>query len=325
MRRACELRRTDGSAETESRWCSRGSDVMRGRLAPILASGLAVLSVVGAVAVAVPSAGAVGGSTGSTGAPAACTRATASQLVEQHRLNGFLLPNPVRQVLCGSFTGPGSEAMAVTIGAPTCWPIQRWAVFTLSGGTWRLVLDQPAYLIPPLRAVGSAIRETTAVHRSNDPRCLPSGGTRSRLWRWNGSRLAAGPWKQVTGGKQPDSRAFDSPSRNISCGMFDDSSRQACRLSERGPSAEGDPRRERCGGDLPQPGLSEHVQPRRSRREQVSGPRVRQADHRRPLPLPLPRDRGQVHGDADRQGLPDQPRRNPANRLATFRTEAMCV
>lgn len=156
-------------------------------------------------------------------AAAPCSKALAKQLVNQHKLNRFILPNPVGQVLCGPFTGAGSQAMAITVLAPTCWGVQNWGVFTFSGGSWRLVLDQPAYLFPPLVAVGGGIRETTAVHRPGDPRCFPSGGKRSRLWRWNGSRLVAGPWKQVTKG-DPKSRAFDSPSRNISCGMSDDSS-----------------------------------------------------------------------------------------------------
>jgi Family of unknown function (DUF6636) len=163
-----------------------------------------------------------------------CSKATARRLVNEHRLNGFLLANPVVQLLCGSFTGPGSTAMAVTIGpAPTCWPIQRWAVFSLRGGAWRLVLDQPAYLIPPLVAVGSNIRETTAVHRRGDARCLPSGGTHARTWHWNGKRLVAGPWKQVTKGKAAPatgSRAtksgyFKTPSGNILCGFAHSTSR----------------------------------------------------------------------------------------------------
>lgn len=162
-------------------------------------------------------------SPGTSTATSGCSRAKARQLVEQHHLNGFLLPNPVSQVLCGPFTGPGSQAMAVTILAPTCWGIQRWGVFRFASGTWRLVLDQPAYLVPPLVAVGSEIRETTAVFRSGDPRCIPSGGAHARIWHWNGSRLVAGPWKRVAKG-EPEARGFDSPSLNISCGMFDDSS-----------------------------------------------------------------------------------------------------
>jgi hypothetical protein len=159
---------------------------------------------------------------GASRAAADCSVAAATQLVEQHQLNSFLLPNPVRQVLCGSFTGPGSEAMAVTIGAPTCWPIQRWAVFRFTGSSWELVLDQSTFLNPPLVAVGSDIQETAPLHRSGDARCLPSGGTRARLWHWDGNRLVAGPWRQVTPG-EPQPRkpvVFRSPSGNIRCALW---------------------------------------------------------------------------------------------------------
>ena len=180
---------------------------------------LALLIIASLGFAASPSAGPVE----SSNASAACSKSTAKQLVNQHNLNHFILPNPVGQVLCGPFTGRGSESMAVTILAPTCWGVQHWAVFALDGGTWRLVLEQAAYLHPPLVAVGSGIRETTAVHRAGDPRCFPSGGKRSRIWHWNGSRLVAGPWNQDTKG-DPKPRGFDSPSLNISCGMFDDRS-----------------------------------------------------------------------------------------------------
>jgi hypothetical protein len=164
---------------------------------------------------------AAGPSHGAEAATPACTEATALQLVEQHRLNSFLLPSPVRQVLCGSFTGPGSEAMAVTIGAPTCWPVQRWAVFRFTGSSWQLVLDQSSFINPPLVAVGSDIEETAPLHRAGDARCLPSGGTRARLWHWDGAKLVAGPWRQVTAG-EPQPRkplVFRSPSGNIRCAM----------------------------------------------------------------------------------------------------------
>ena len=155
-------------------------------------------------------------------AAAPCSKALAKRLVNQHNQNHFALPNPVVQALCGPFTGPGSQAMAVTILAPTCWPVQHWAVFTLSGGSWRLVHEQPAYLHPPLVRVGTGIRETTAVSRPGDSRCFPSGGKRSRIWRWNGSRLVAGPWQQV-GHPDPEPRVFYSPSSNVFCAMRDDS------------------------------------------------------------------------------------------------------
>jgi hypothetical protein len=165
---------------------------------------IALAAAAGVACVLTPTAGAapssafayrsLSGAAASDASPAACSKATAKRLVNQHNLNHFTLPNPVGQALCGPFTGRDSRAMAVTILAPTCWPVQHWAVFAFSGGVWRLVLEQPAYLYPPLVRVGSGIRETTAVQRRGDSRCLPSGGKRSRIWRWNGSRLVAGPW-----------------------------------------------------------------------------------------------------------------------------------
>ena len=77
-----------------------------------------------------------------------CSQATATQLVNQNDLNNFLLQDPVQQVLCGSFTGPDSEAMVVAIGAPTCWGTQRWAVFRFSGGAWELVLSSGVRVSP---------------------------------------------------------------------------------------------------------------------------------------------------------------------------------
>jgi hypothetical protein len=160
---------------------------------------------------------------GTSTASGDCSETTARQVVEQYpEVNIFDLPNPVQQVLCGSFTGPDSDAMAVTIGAPTCWPIQNWAVFRFNAGDWQLVLNQPSYLVPPLAAFGADIRETTAVHRKGDARCFFNGGTRARSWHWDGTHLVAGPWKQVSKG-EPRAKGFYSPSHNIYCGMYDDS------------------------------------------------------------------------------------------------------
>lgn len=62
-----------------------------------------------------------------------CTEANARQLIAEHDLNDFLLPNPVLQLLCGPFTGPGSQAMAVVIGPlPTCWITSGWVVFSFT-------------------------------------------------------------------------------------------------------------------------------------------------------------------------------------------------
>jgi hypothetical protein len=176
--------------------------------------------VVGVAAIAV----AVGAFAGAGGAaPAECSRATA---LEVGRPYAFDPARPaVSLVACGAFLGPGSEAMVVTFGSPTCWPVQSWAVFGLRDGTWRLVKRIASYLHPPLVITGTSIRETTAVHRAGDPRCLPSGGRRARTWRWNGTDFVAGPWTTVTPGARPRPPAvpgfsgfFKTPSRNIVCG-----------------------------------------------------------------------------------------------------------
>jgi hypothetical protein len=112
--------------------------------------------------------------------------------------------------------------MAFTLGAPTCWPVQGWAVFSFRDGDWRLVLSQAlVFVVPPLAAVGGDIRETRPVYRRGDPRCIPSGGTHARTWHWNGTRFAAGPWKQVKPPAAPaaprKSGHFKTPSGNIVC------------------------------------------------------------------------------------------------------------
>jgi hypothetical protein len=145
-------------------------------------------------------------------AVASCSKATATRLVKQHRLNPFLLQKPVAQVLCGPFTGPGSKAMAVTILAPTCAPIQNWAVFSFRGGAWRLVLKRSEFVMPPLVAAGSDIRETVPVYRTGDNRCNPTGGTKTVTWHWNGSRFTA------TNSKQPQQLVtFLSADRKVWC------------------------------------------------------------------------------------------------------------
>jgi hypothetical protein len=162
----------------------------------------------------------VASASGRAGVAAAdCSKATATPLVNEHQLNAFLLPDPVVQVLCGPFTGAGSQAMAVTIGASTCWGVQRWAVFRFDGANWQLVLNEPAFLYS-LVAVGNDLKETTPVFRSGDPRCVPSGGKRSRTWHWDGSRFVAGAWKQISGAARTTA-TFKSPGRNISCEIHD--------------------------------------------------------------------------------------------------------
>ncbi len=164
---------------------------------------------------------------GTSTASSDCSEATARQVVQPRLdVNIFDLPNPVHQVLCGPFTGSDSNAMAVAIAAPTCWPTQNWAVFRFAAGGWQLVLNQPAYLSSPLAAVGSDIRETTGVHRSGDPRCFFNGGTHARTWHWDGTRFVASAWKQVTPGKarKKDAVVFSPLRYGVTCHMTDDGS-----------------------------------------------------------------------------------------------------
>lgn len=150
-----------------------------------------------------------------------CSEATAQMLVERFGLNNFIVDDPVEQVLCGPFAGEGSEAMAITIGsAPTCWPVQRWAVARYVGGDWQLVLDRYAFLSAPLVAVGGDLREATPAFRIGDPRCVPSAGTHTRTWHWDGARLVAGPWDADRDGKPLKQFAFIDP-KGVQCAILD--------------------------------------------------------------------------------------------------------
>jgi hypothetical protein len=120
--------------------------------------------------------------------------------------------------------------MAVAFTAPTCWPVQGWAVYRRSGGAWKLVMARRGVFIFPLVAVGSGLRETEPVFRPGDPRCIPSGGEHARVWHWDGERFVAGPWKQTKAGAAPPPPPpppaagglpnvgyFKTPSGNIVC------------------------------------------------------------------------------------------------------------
>ncbi len=161
------------------------------------------------------------GSPGASTASGNCSKATALQVATRFRVVADpTLPSPIAKVLCGPFTGPGSRAMAVTFARGTCLPNHGWALFSYTNGGWQLVPGRHDGFVVSLAGVGSDIRETVPVWRSYDSPCNPSGGTRARTWRWNGSRLVAGPWKQVTPADSYVNGAFKSPSSNIVCEYF---------------------------------------------------------------------------------------------------------
>jgi hypothetical protein len=149
-----------------------------------------------------------------------CGHATAEQVAG--KLDPFTVgvPDPVGPVLCGQFTGRGSDAMAVGLLAPTCWGIQQWAVFTFADGAWKRVLDRSEFIYR-LAAVGDEIRVTMPVFAIGDPRCVPTGGKSTRLWHWNGVRLVAGP-PTITRPKIVHRYEFQTPDHNTACNLADD-------------------------------------------------------------------------------------------------------
>jgi hypothetical protein len=186
-----------------------------------------------------------------------CSKETATRAVNEHELNAFLLPDPVMQVLCGSFTGPGSTAMAVTIAASTCWSPQFWAVFDFAGGAWRPVYDEWTFVAADLEAVGDDLRVTTAVHQIGDGRCGPSGGTEARIFHWDGSRLIAGEPTQVKPRTPLESAYFGiarkgeclMTQRWVRCEFTRQGRKREAKLSRAGETAIQLVRRNRCGCD----------------------------------------------------------------------------
>jgi len=151
-----------------------------------------------------------------------CSKAEAVEAVKRLGLRDISPTYPVWKVLCGAFAGAGSQTMVAFISGDGNIGMLYWAVFRWSGSEWQFLMKQRHAAI--LTAVGSDIRETWSIYRPDDPRCCPSGGTKSRIWHWNGSRFTASAWKQATTGT-PASPAgsgfkygyFKTPSGNIQC------------------------------------------------------------------------------------------------------------
>ena len=77
-----------------------------------------------------------------------------------------------------------------------------------------------------ITAAGPDLRETVSIMREGDSHCCPTGGTKARLWHWNGTRFTPGPWKQVTPGDPAEGLAFSPlPGKDsASCYIRDDGS-----------------------------------------------------------------------------------------------------
>jgi uncharacterized protein DUF6636 len=171
---------------------------------------------------AVPSAKSPNASLGSSATSGRCSEAAGRRIVKQLRLGDPYVADPFGKVLCGAFTGPGSQAMVVMLRGQGNTGFVHWVVFRWAGGAWQFLMKQPAGA--SITAAGSDIRQTLPIYRPADSRCCPSGGTKTRIWHWNGSRFVAGPWKQVTPGAAAASKGgvtddyFKTPSGNIVCG-----------------------------------------------------------------------------------------------------------
>ena len=145
---------------------------------------------------------------------------------------------PTAQVLCGVlFLGPGVEAMAASVAVPGCGMTGDWIVLRYQGGSWQLVFESHNGAV--IAAVGSDVKETQNVLRPSDPHCFPTGGTRSRVWHWNDSRLVSnGPWRYSKPQAKPPSKPsttsvfFYSPSRNLACAIQLTQGRTAFCLSQ---------------------------------------------------------------------------------------------
>lgn len=100
--------------------------------------------------------------------------------------------------------------MIVSFKAATCGGTFGWAAFRRHRGRWNLVWRYRNGQ-RSIAKVGKEIRETVNILRPGDPRCLPTGGTKSRRWSWNGRTFVAGRWTYVNPG------SFASPDRHVTC------------------------------------------------------------------------------------------------------------
>jgi hypothetical protein len=127
-----------------------------------------------------------------------CSRQTAEAIAGPTNPFNPIVSDPVLQVLCGPLAGPGSNAMAVSLTASTCWSPQGWSIYVYTDSAWQQMLHVNDWLSERLVVLdGGGIREVSPVFTPNDPRCVPSGGTRGRTWKWNGSQFIASAWKHT--------------------------------------------------------------------------------------------------------------------------------
>lgn len=160
---------------------------------------LALMLAVGALVTALPGLAATAGANSGD-----CGEATAGALLSENPdIDHAGPPFVIGQVLCGEFTGPGSEAMVLSFSPPTCGVFFGWAVFSRQpDGTWKL-----AWVYrngqTSLTAVGTDLEETNKILVGDQPRCTTALSTKSRTWHWGGDGFVAGPWTAHLAGTHP--------------------------------------------------------------------------------------------------------------------------
>jgi hypothetical protein len=96
-------------------------------------------------------------------------------------------------------------------------------VLSFTDGAWHHVAGpwDRGPRIEGLKRVGDDIREEQPAFRSADHGCVPTGGSRARLWRWDGTRLKAGAFHR---GRRADPRphAFRVFGGVLACSLRDD-------------------------------------------------------------------------------------------------------
>ena len=158
-----------------------------------------------------------------------CSKAEAVVAVRRLGLRDVSPDYPVYKVLCGAFTGAGSQTMVALISGPDNVGMLYWAVFRWSGSEWQFLMKQRHAAV--LAAAGSDIRETVSIYRPDDPRCCPSGGTRTRIWHWDGSQFAARHLEAPARRPMPSSRRAGTSSAG--CAMTTRASSSVVRPSAR--------------------------------------------------------------------------------------------
>ena len=251
-------------------------------------------------------------SSGSALAAGHCSKAAAGQVVRELGMAEPGLASPVTQVLCGAFLGPGVEAMAASVAIPSCGRTANWLVFRYRSGGWRRVFESHNGAV--LAAVGSDIKETQNVLRDGDAHCFPTGGTRSRVWHWNGSRFTSSAWKYSKSAAERAAKPlklfyFFSPSgyavgSNIFCSSGDGGlARCMSNTPRRSATLKLDGTLKICQLGLRWWNVG--------RRQPNTG--LRPGERARRLPLQVGAGRDHLHGDTRRagrrEGFPDQPQR----------------